>query len=119
MTTTYIDCAASFDTGTAEEGVTTALADGVAGVSPVRAGQHPLGFSCRPLLREGGWGICVHVWDGSRDTAAPTTSEVHCHSWALRSRVLFGRVGNQRARAQDSGARTGHVLFLVGSERRA
>jgi hypothetical protein len=113
MTTTYADCAAAFEGDTAASWAAAALADIAAGASPVRAARHPLGFSCLPLLREDRLGICVHLWDGTGATAL-TTSEVHCHSWALRSCVLFGRIGNQRVRVEDAGAR--HRLFRVVSE---
>jgi hypothetical protein len=73
---------------------TAFLATIVSGERPLRAVHHPLGFVCLPVLRDADEGICVHVWpDTTSDRLA--TSNVHCHSWHLRSFVLEGTVHNQ------------------------
>jgi len=56
--------------------------------------RHPLGFLCLPLVREPGWGVCIHVWTGRFPTRRPTTSGMHAHSWDLESFVLYGVLGN-------------------------
>lgn len=60
----------------------------------LRASIHPLGFTCLPVIREGRYGVCVHVWVPGQPKARPTTSPVHCHSWDLASFVLSGRLRN-------------------------
>lgn len=56
--------------------------------------RHPLGFLCLPLVREPGWGVCIHVWTGRLPARRPTTSGMHAHSWDLESFVLYGVLGN-------------------------
>ncbi len=56
--------------------------------------RHPLGFICIKLVRDANRGACVHVWDNAFPRSAPTTSEIHSHSWDLLSRVLYGSVRN-------------------------
>lgn len=62
---------------------------------PLRAVQHPLGFTCLPVERVGRDGVCVHLWSPWIDRAAPTTSPVHAHCWELTSYALLGRLDNQ------------------------
>lgn len=56
--------------------------------------QHPLGFLCLPIVREPGWGVCIHVWTIRFPSVQPTTSGKHAHSWSLESFVLYGELGN-------------------------
>jgi len=70
-----------------------AVADGG---SPLRATSHPLGFTCLPVVRDGLYGICVHLWDPSLTRGKLTTSTIHAHSWQLSSYVLYGEVTNER-----------------------
>lgn len=60
----------------------------------LRAAVHPLGFTCLPVVREGHYGVCVHVWQPGQPRATSTTSQVHAHSWDLVSYVLFGQLRN-------------------------
>jgi hypothetical protein len=83
----------------------------------LRAVQHPLGFRCLPVLRDGDRGICVHVFEtGAGDPAADlTTSAMHSHSWELTSSVLYGEVGNLRIRVRDQPDEPTHRVFEVHS----
>ncbi|HEX4831719.1 MAG TPA: hypothetical protein VH478_11575 [Trebonia sp.] len=72
-----------------------ALREVADGTRPVRAVRHPLGFTCLPLERAAGDGVCVHLWSPRVERAGLTTSEVHAHCWELASYVLFGRLDNQ------------------------
>ncbi|MFE2972989.1 hypothetical protein ACFXKC_57770 [Streptomyces sp. NPDC059340] len=79
--------------------------------------QHPLGFLCFPVQREGDSGVCVHVF-GSPDGTAPTpltTSPVHSHSWDLISCVLYGRVINLPVRVLDEHKHPTHRVYEVAS----
>lgn len=93
------------------------LAEIASGTRPLRAVAHPLGFYCLPVLREGECGVCVHVFgpvaQDPRRSANPP--EIHCHSWALKSRVLYGRVGNLKVRVFDQPRRPTHRAFEVRS----
>ncbi|MCF6474795.1 hypothetical protein FAF44_41430 [Nonomuraea sp. MG754425] len=82
------------------------------GLSAVR---HPLGFVCLPLEREGGDGVCLHVWSDSLARAESTTSGIHCHSWDLVSHVLYGQVRNVHAVVSDAGADATHRVYEVVS----
>ena len=73
---------------------------GAPGVTAVR---HPLGFVCLPLERDGGDGVCIHVWSDTLAHAESTTSQIHCHSWDLVSHVLYGQVRNVHVRVTDAG----------------
>ncbi|NUS05534.1 MAG: hypothetical protein HOV97_23605, partial [Nonomuraea sp.] len=55
----------------------------LAGDEPPAAVRHPLGFVCLPLERDGGEGVCLHLWSDSLQHAESTTSQIHCHSWDL------------------------------------
>ncbi|MBO0806109.1 MAG: hypothetical protein J2P25_23935, partial [Nocardiopsaceae bacterium] len=74
------------------------------GSSPVRAVIHPLGFTCLPVERAGRDGVCVHLWSPRLNSAVPTTSAIHAHSWHLASYVLFGRMENRLMRVAGAGA---------------
>lgn len=71
------------------------LARGGAGPQAVR---HPLGFFCLPVVRQDGFGICVHGWDAERE---PVEAPPHSHSWDLTSHVLYGTVVNVRFDVAD------------------
>ncbi|WP_433760826.1 hypothetical protein [Nocardia sp. CA-135398] len=89
----------------------TAVLDGSVEVGAIR---HPLGFLCFPAWREGGLGVCVHVWtDGLR--SHPTTSAMHAHSWDLLSVVLYGEVGNEILEVESSADRATHRIFEIHS----
>jgi hypothetical protein len=87
-----------------------ALSD--AGVCAVR---HPLGFVCLPLERDGGEGVCLHLWSDSLAHAESTTSQIHCHSWDLVSHVLYGQVRNVHAVVTDARSDATHRVFEVVS----
>ncbi|MDI5964120.1 hypothetical protein POF50_033235 [Streptomyces sp. SL13] len=70
------------------------LDDIVARRCELAAVLHPLGFLCLPLVREPGWGVCIHVWTSRFPARRPTTSGIHAHSWDLESFVLYGVLGN-------------------------
>jgi hypothetical protein len=72
-----------------------AMRDVADGRRSLRAAVHPLGFTCLPIVREGHFGVCVHVWLPGEPRARPTTSQVHAHSWDLLSYVLFGQLSNE------------------------
>jgi hypothetical protein len=77
--------------------------DAVAGGRrPLRAVAHPLGFTCLPLERVGGDGVCVHLWSPRTPAALPTTSVIHAHSWQLASYVLFGELRNEQLRVSNA-----------------
>ncbi|WP_019630648.1 hypothetical protein [Actinomadura atramentaria] len=82
---------------------------------PVPAVHHPLGFVCLPVERDGGAGVCLHVWSSRLPGAVPTTSSIHCHSWDLVSYVLFGEVGNRLPEVAAPEGRPTHRLFQVVS----
>lgn len=73
------------------------------GGSMLRAVYHPLGFTCLPVLRDGVYGVCVHLFGERRAPLRMSVSPFHCHSWDLLSHVLYGAVGNQ------------HVTVVPGS----
>jgi len=81
----------------------------------VTAVRHPLGFVCLPLEREGGEGVCIHLWSHSLQHARSTTSQIHCHSWDLVSHVLYGQVHNVHAVVTDAGPDATHRVFEVVS----
>lgn len=80
-----------------------------------RAMRHPLGFVCLPLVRDGDYGVCVHVWAPHVGGVVPTTSPMHSHSWDLASFVLYGRVRNDRLRVTDAPTAPTHRVFQVRS----
>ncbi|WP_051182208.1 hypothetical protein [Nocardia vinacea] len=89
----------------------TGVLDGRTDIGAVR---HPLGFLCFPAWRDGGLGVCVHVWtDGLR--SYPTTSAMHAHSWDLLSVVLYGEVGNEILEVEGSADRATHRIFEIHS----
>ncbi|MFG6193936.1 hypothetical protein [Nonomuraea sp. JJY05] len=77
--------------------------------------RHPLGFVCLPLERDGGEGVCLHLWSDSFAHAESTTSQIHCHSWDLVSHVLYGQVRNVHAVVTDAGRDATHRVFEVVS----
>ncbi|WP_113700233.1 hypothetical protein [Nonomuraea lactucae] len=81
----------------------------------VTAVRHPLGFVCLPLERQGGEGVCLHLWSGTLTRAETTTSQIHCHSWDLFSHVLWGQVRNVHAEVTDTGRGATHRVFEVVS----
>ena len=72
------------------------------GIRPLRAVQHPLGFTCLPVERAGRDGVCVHLWSPRIDRATPTTSPVHAHCWELTSYALFGQLDNRVMEVGDA-----------------
>ncbi|MGK5639728.1 hypothetical protein ACSNOK_15655 [Streptomyces sp. URMC 126] len=94
-----------------------ALDDVASGRGGLRAVRHPLGFLCLPVRREEDRGVCVHVFeDGPHHAGNPlTTSPVHAHSWDLTSCVLYGEVGNMRARVHERPDDPTHRVFEVRS----
>ncbi|MGY4099197.1 hypothetical protein ACW2Q0_06505 [Nocardia sp. R16R-3T] len=86
----------------------------LAGRAEVGAVRHPLGFLCFPAWRDGGLGVCVHIWtDGLR--SHPTTSAMHAHSWDLLSVVLYGEVGNEILEVDSAADRPTHRIFEIHS----
>ncbi|MER7500223.1 hypothetical protein AB0L05_27470 [Nonomuraea pusilla] len=81
----------------------------------IAAVRHPLGFVCLPLERDGGDGVCLHLWSTSLAPAESTTSQIHCHSWDLVSHVLYGQVRNVHAVVSDAGPDATHRVFEVVS----
>ncbi len=81
----------------------------------ISALRHPLGFICLPIERDGPAGLCVHLWTDRMAHAEPTTSGVHCHSWDLRSRVLYGSVRNTVMHAVETEENPTHRIFEVHS----
>ncbi|TDD43999.1 hypothetical protein E1286_28000 [Nonomuraea terrae] len=77
--------------------------------------RHPLGFVCLPLERDGGEGVCLHLWSDSLAHAESTTSQIHCHSWDLVSHVLYGQMRNVHVAVTDAGADATHRVFEVVS----
>ncbi|MEV0619884.1 hypothetical protein AB0I81_41655 [Nonomuraea sp. NPDC050404] len=77
--------------------------------------RHPLGFICLPVERDGGEGVCLHLWSDSLAHAESTTSQIHCHSWDLVSHVLYGQVRNVHAVVADAAADATHRVFEVVS----
>ncbi|WP_336204932.1 hypothetical protein [Nonomuraea sp. LPB2021202275-12-8] len=88
--------------------------DAISGAG-VRAVRHPLGFVCLPLERDGGEGVCIHLWSDSLTHAHSTTSQIHCHSWDLVSHVLYGQVRNVHAVVTDAERDATHRVFEVVS----
>ena len=83
--------------------------------------RHPLGFVCVPLHRGSGVGLCLHMWPAggeTAETADPTTSQVHAHSWDLLSWVVCGCLGNQIVAVRDDAEHPTHRLFQVRSDGR-
>ena len=68
----------------------------------------------RSMLREGGLGICVHVWQPELRPSV-RTSEMHCHCWDLASTVLYGEVSNCVVPVQDTDTAPTHRVFEVRS----
>ncbi|MFF2660357.1 hypothetical protein ACFVUH_23745 [Kitasatospora sp. NPDC058032] len=89
------------------------LAQVVSGARVLRAVAHPLGFYCLPVVRDGALGVCVHVFDPA---TAAGQREIHCHSWELKSSVLYGRIGNLRIGVYDEPARPTHRAYAVHSD---
>lgn len=106
--------------GGPREAVAGVLGEIASGARDLRAVRHPLGFLCLPVVREGGRGVCVHLFDGGAAAAeVPAASGVHAHSWELLSYVVYGHVSNVPVRVDDprpetSGAPT-HRVFEVHS----
>jgi hypothetical protein len=91
------------------------LADIAGGQSDVRAVQHPLGFVCLPVIRNGDDGVCVHMWPAERDALPPTTSPMHSHSWDLLSYVLYGEIHNETLEVGGAPDEPTHRIFEVRS----
>lgn len=94
-----------------------ALREVAEGRPPVRGTVHPLGFTCLPILRDGGYGVCVHIWSPLLPRERPTTSAVHAHSWHLTSYVLYGQLHNEHMvlREAGSGERPAYRMLEVRS----
>jgi len=84
------------------------------GTSALRAVRHPLGFLCFPIERHHLGGVCVHVWSPELPGAAPTTSEIHAHSWDLVSFVLHRELWNERVTIVDG--ESAYRVFEVHSD---
>ncbi|WP_040811495.1 hypothetical protein [Nocardia concava] len=88
--------------------------------SPVTALLHPLQFICLPLVREGEYGMCLHVWDPDSQRELPfaplTTSRVHAHSWDLVSHVLYGEVRNNVFSVSDTETNPEHRIVEIHSD---
>jgi hypothetical protein len=89
------------------------LRDIADGHRELRASVHPLGFICLPVVREGRYGVCVHMWLSGQPRASTTTSPVHAHSWDLVSYVLFGQLRNSLPRVVDADAATSPGAWRV------
>jgi hypothetical protein len=96
------------------------LVDLARGGDGPQAIRHPLGFFCLPVVRDDGFGICVHGWDVERE---PVDAPPHSHSWDLTSHVLYGTVVNVRFDVADepvdvdsSPGATGRI-YIVDSHR--
>lgn len=87
------------------------------GRRPVRATVHPLGFTCLPILRDGGYGVCVHAWSPLLPSERPTTTAIHAHSWNLTSYVLYGNFHNDNMMLTDTvpGERQAYRVLEVRS----
>ncbi|MEU2716530.1 hypothetical protein [Streptomyces sp. NPDC007205] len=95
----------------------TAELDRIAsGRRALRAVRHPLGFVCFPVLRDGGDGVCVHVFRTPEAEPDRTAPQVHCHSWDLTSTVLYGRLGNRRMHIEEDAGAATHRIFEVLSD---
>ncbi|GII92385.1 hypothetical protein [Sinosporangium siamense] len=92
------------------------LGDLAEGRSSLAAVRHPLGFLCLPVVRDGEYGVCLHIWSAAFRMAEPTTSQVHCHSWDLTSYVLYGYVRNVLADVDDADVDPTHRVLEVVSE---
>ncbi|MGV4987810.1 hypothetical protein ACWC0C_34055 [Streptomyces sp. NPDC001709] len=88
----------------------------VSGRRALSAVRHPLGFVCLPILRDGGDGVCVHVFGTPDAEPEGLVPEVHCHSWDLTSTVLYGRLGNRRVVIDDDTGEPTHRVFEVHSD---
>ncbi|GAA3658053.1 hypothetical protein GCM10022224_021650 [Nonomuraea antimicrobica] len=97
------------------EGEARAWALGELSRPDLSAVRHPLGFVCLPLERDGGEGVCLHLWSGSLPHAETTTSQIHCHSWDLVSHVLYGQMRNVHAVVTDAGSDATHRVYEVVS----
>ncbi|MGW4472043.1 hypothetical protein [Nonomuraea sp. NPDC004354] len=90
--------------------------EALAGLGDLRAVRHPLGFVCLPLERDGGDGVCLHLWSKAFPHADATTSQIHCHSWDLVSHVLYGQVRNVHVIVEDAADDATHRVFKVVSD---
>jgi hypothetical protein len=100
------------------EAVAGVLGEIASGERELRAVLHPLGFLCLPVVREGGRGVCVHLFAGAATAGRrPAESGVHAHSWELLSHVLYGHVSNVPVRVADPAPAPGptHRVFEVHS----
>ncbi|MGH3620654.1 MAG: hypothetical protein ACRDQ5_02540 [Sciscionella sp.] len=99
----------------ASEWAASVLDDVAAGRKDVNAMRHPLGFVCIPVERDGGRGVCVHVWSDDLPVSVPTTSAMHAHSWDLVSYVLYGSLCNELIEVTDAPDDPTHRVFEVRS----
>jgi hypothetical protein len=100
------------------EAVAGVLGEIASGERDLRAVEHPLGFLCLPVVREGERGVCVHLFDDEApDAGPPTDAGMHAHSWELLSYVLYGHVSNVPVRIADPAPAPGptHRVFEVHS----
>jgi hypothetical protein len=100
---------------TACEQAAGALEEIAHGKRELCAVRHPLGFLCLPLLREGTRGVCVHLYEEDRGPG-PAGSQMHAHSWELRSLVLYGRLTNRPVVVTDRPDVPTHRVFEVRSD---
>jgi hypothetical protein len=77
--------------------------------------RHPLGFLCLPIVRDPGWGVCIHVWTDRFPSAGPTTTGKHAHSWDLESLVLYGALGNAVLELTPDEAAGGYRIAEIAS----
>ncbi|MFD0784031.1 hypothetical protein ACFQZ8_08900 [Micromonospora azadirachtae] len=109
-----------FERGSPDElrAVTRSFVDGVAtGRLGCPSVDHPLGFRCFPVLRDGLDGLCVHAWLPHAAPSITPANAVHAHSWDLTSFVAVGTLGNQLHTAREH-ADGRHELYEVRSTAR-
>lgn len=90
------------------------LRDIASGRRELTAVRHPLGFLCIPAERRGAHGVCIHLWTPAFQPA-PSTSNMHSHSWDLTSYVLYGTLENQRILVAEARGSATHRIFEVRS----
>ncbi|SCK44462.1 hypothetical protein H181DRAFT_03928 [Streptomyces sp. WMMB 714] len=98
------------------QAVTGVLEEIASGERELRAVEHPLGFLCLPLVRDGARGVCVHLFEQGTGAASPADTQMHAHSWELMSHVLYGRVSNVPVRVEDATSEPTHRVFEVHSD---
>lgn len=117
--TTYAEIQQAIDEGAEPEVLRERVLRTLAGIAegrfPLQAVRHPLGFTCLPVERTGGDGVCVHFWPALPSPLNLTTSAVHSHSWDLLSHVLHGRIRNTLIEVTDAPADPAYRVYEVHS----